>query len=126
MMENLYKIDINVQTQYIEQQSTPSLGRYVFSYTIVIKNTGKIPAKLVSRHWVITDANGKTEEVKGLGVIGEQPRLMTDESFQYTSGTVLDSPVGSMHGSYQMIADNGYGFEAKIPSFTLNTPKILN
>jgi ApaG protein len=126
MMENLYKIDINVQTQYIEQQSTPSLGRYVFSYTIVIKNTGKIPAKLVSRHWVITDANGKTEDVKGLGVIGEQPRLKTDESFQYTSGTVLDSPVGSMHGSYQMIADNGYEFDAKIQLFTLNTPKILN
>ena len=126
MMENLYKIDINVQTQYIEQQSTPSLGKYVFSYTIIIKNTGKIPAKLVSRHWVITDANGETEEVKGLGVIGEQPRLKTDESFQYTSGTVLDSPVGSMHGSYQMIADNGYEFEAKIPLFTLNTPKILN
>jgi len=125
-MENLYKIDINVQTQYIEQQSTPSQGRYVFSYTIIIKNTGKIPAKLVSRHWVITDANGKTEEVKGLGVIGEQPRLQTNESFKYTSGTVLDSPVGSMHGSYQMIADNGYEFEAKIPSFTLNTPKILN
>ena len=126
MMENLYKIDINVKTEYIEFQSNPNENRYAFSYTITIKNIGKIPAKLISRHWVITDANQKIEEVRGLGVIGEQPRLKTNEAFEYTSRTMIETPIGTMHGSYQMIADNGYRFDAEIPLFSLKTPNILN
>lgn len=125
-MENLYKINIKVKTKYIEHQSLPSEERYFFSYTITIKNIGKIPAKLISRHWIITDANEKIEEVSGLGVVGEQPRLKSHESFEYTSGAILNTPVGTMHGSYQMIADNGYEFDAEIPMFSLNIPKILN
>ncbi len=126
MMENLYRIDIGTKTEYIEFESIPNENRFVFSYTINIKNAGKIPAKLISRHWIITDANGKIEEVKGLGVIGEQPRLLHNESFEYTSGTILNTPVGTMHGKYSMIADNGYEFEAQIPLFSLSVPKILN
>ena len=126
MMENLYRIDISIKTEYIELQSIPNENRFVFSYTISIKNSGKIPAKLISRHWIITDANGKIEEVKGLGVIGEQPRLLHNESFEYTSGTILNTPVGTMHGKYSMIADNGYEFDAQIPLFSLSVPKILN
>ncbi len=126
MMENLYRIDIGIKTEYIEFESIPNENRFVFSYTINIKNAGKIPAKLISRHWIITDANGKIEEVKGLGVIGEQPRLLHNESFEYTSGTILNTPVGTMHGKYSMIADNGYEFEAQIPLFSLSVPKILN
>jgi ApaG protein len=125
-MENLYRIDIGIKTEYIEFESIPNESRFVFSYTINIKNAGKIPAKLISRHWIITDANGKIEEVKGLGVIGEQPRLLHNESFEYTSGTILNTPVGTMHGKYSMIADNGYEFEAQIPLFSLSVPKILN
>jgi ApaG protein len=125
-MESLYKININVKTDYIEDQSYPSESKYVFSYTVSIKNEGKIPAKLISRQWIITDANGKIEEVTGLGVIGEQPRLKTNEIFEYTSGTIINTPVGTMHGTYQMVADNGYEFDAIIPLFSLSTPKILN
>jgi ApaG protein len=125
-MESLYKININVKTDYIEDQSYPSKSKYVFSYTVSIKNEGKIPAKLISRQWIITDANGKIEEVTGLGVVGEQPRLKVDEIFEYTSGTIINTPVGTMHGTYQMVADNGYKFDAKIPLFSLSTPKILN
>jgi ApaG protein len=125
-MESLYKINIKVKTDYIEDQSYPSESKYVFSYTVSIKNEGKIPAKLISRQWIITDANGKIEEVTGLGVIGEQPRLKTNEIFEYTSGTIINTPVGTMHGTYQMVADNGYEFDAIIPLFSLSTPKILN
>lgn len=125
-MESLYKININVKTDYIEDQSYPSESKYVFSYTVSIKNEGKIPAKLISRQWIITDANGKIEEVTGLGVVGEQPRLKVDEIFEYTSGTIINTPVGTMHGTYQMVADNGYEFDAIIPLFSLSTPKILN
>ena len=126
MTESLYKIDVVVKTEYIEFQSIPSENRFVFSYIVNIKNSGKIPAKLISRHWIITDADGKVEEVKGLGVIGEQPRLLKNESFEYTSGTILNTPIGTMHGKYSMIADNGYEFDATIPLFSLNVPKIIN
>ena len=126
MMENLYKVDVEVKTEYVEYQSIPSENRYVFSYTVTIKNSGKIPAKLISRHWIISDANGKVDEVKGLGVIGEQPRLLSNQSFEYTSGTILNTPVGTMHGQYKMVADNGYEFDTEIPPFSLNMPKILN
>ena len=125
-MENLYKIDISVATEYLEYQSMPNMNKYAFSYKVTIKNLGKIPVKLISRHWIITDANENIEEVKGLGVIGEQPRLKTNEFFTYTSGTIISTPIGTMHGAYQMIADNGYQFDAKIPLFSLKVPKILN
>jgi len=125
-MENLYKIDISVATEYLEYQSMPNMNKYAFSYKVTIKNLGKIPVKLISRHWVITDANENIEEVKGLGVIGEQPRLKTNEFFTYTSGTIISTPIGTMHGTYQMIADNGYQFDAEIPLFSLKVPKILN
>ena len=123
-MENLYKIDISVATEYLEYQSMPNMNKYAFSYKVTIKNLGKIPVKLISRHWIITDANENIEEVKGLGVIGEQPRLKTNEFFTYTSGTIISTPIGTMHGTYQMIADNGYQFDAEIPLFSLKVPKI--
>ena len=126
MMEVLYKVEVSVRTEYLENQSLPSEGKYFFSYTVTIKNVGKIPAKLISRHWVITDANERIEEVRGLGVVGEQPRLKTNESFEYTSGTIRNTPVGTMYGTYQMVADNGYEFDAEIPMFSLNIPKVLN
>ena len=126
MMDVLYKVEVSVRTEYLENQSLPSEGKYFFSYTVTIKNVGKIPAKLISRHWVITDANERIEEVRGLGVVGEQPRLKTNESFEYTSGTIINTPVGTMYGTYQMVADNGYEFDAKIPMFSLNIPKVLN
>ena len=125
-MEVLYKVEVSVRTEYLENQSLPSEGKYFFSYTVTIKNVGKIPAKLISRHWVITDANDRIEEVRGLGVVGEQPRLKTNESFEYTSGTIINTPVGTMYGTYQMVADNGYEFDAEIPMFSLNIPKVLN
>lgn len=126
MMKVLYKVEVSVRTEYLENQSLPSEGKYFFSYTVTIKNVGKIPAKLISRHWVITDANERIEEVRGLGVVGEQPRLKTNESFEYTSGTIINTPVGTMYGTYQMVADNGYEFDAEIPIFSLNIPKVLN
>ena len=126
MMEVLYKVEVSVRTEYLENQSLPSEGKYFFSYTVTIKNVGKIPAKLISRHWVITDANERIEEVRGLGVVGEQPRLKTNESFEYTSGTIINTPVGTMYGTYQMVADNGYEFDAEIPMFSLNISKVLN
>ena len=126
MMEVLYKVEVSVRTEYLENQSLPSEGKYFFSYTVTIKNVGKIPAKLISRHWVITDANERIEEVRGLGVVGEQPRLKTNESFEYTSGTIINTPVGTMYGTYQMVADNGYKFDATIPMFSLSVPKVIN
>jgi ApaG protein len=98
----------------------------VFSYTITISNTGKLAAKLLTRHWVITDANGEVQEVHGEGVVGEQPYLRPGESFEYTSGTVMDTPVGSMEGSYQMVTDDGSAFDARIPVFTLSMPNALH
>ena len=121
-----HHISIEVETSYIEGQSEPDNERYVFSYTITIRNEGELPAQLVSRHWIITDANGNTQEVKGEGVVGEQPHLKPGEGFQYTSGTMIATPVGSMRGSYQMVAENGDQFDADIPSFTLAIPRTLH
>jgi len=126
MAADSYNIKVDVQTQYIEEQSHPEQGRYVFAYTITIENRGKLPAQLLRRHWVITDANNRVQEVKGEGVIGEQPRLQPGENFRYTSGTMLETPVGSMRGSYQMIADDGVEFDAEIPAFTLAIPRTLH
>ena len=121
-----YDITIVPKATYVEDQSDPSKDQYVFAYTITISNTGNIPAQLISRHWIITDANGKVLEVKGLGVVGQQPLLKPGESFEYTSGTHLETAVGTMHGTYQMIAEDGQQFDAPIPSFTLSVPRVLH
>ena len=107
-------INVDVQSAYIEEQSSPDAERYVFAYTITIRNDGQIPAKLLTRHWIITDGDGEEEQVRGDGVVGEQPHLQPGQSFRYTSGAVLDTPVGSMQGSYQMLADDGTDFDAPI------------
>ena len=121
-----YEIDVSAQTQYLADQSDEAASRYVFAYTITIRNAGSVAAQLISRHWIITDANGKVLEVKGLGVVGQQPLLKPGESFEYTSGTHLETAVGTMHGTYQMIAEDGQQFDAPIPSFTLSVPRVLH
>ncbi len=126
MSEGSYKIQVEVETLYVEEQSLPEQDHYVFAYTISIYNDGNIPARLLNRHWVITDANNKVQEVKGEGVVGEHPYLKPGEHYRYTSGTMLETPVGTMRGSYQMIADDGVEFEADIPSFTLSMPRTLH
>ena len=120
------EISIEVATAYVDEQSEPEVDRYVFAYTITISNRGSIPAQLLSRHWVITDANGKIQEVSGDGVVGEQPHLKPGEKFRYSSGTILETPVGSMQGSYRMQTDNGTDFDAPIPPFTLAVPGVLH
>lgn len=121
-----YNIEVHVKTQFVPDQSAPELNRYVFAYTITIKNNGSVSAKLLNRHWIITDALGNVQEIKGMGVVGEQPHLKPGEGFQYTSGTVLETPVGSMEGSYQMVADDETEFSAVIPAFTLSKPHALH
>ncbi|MBW8328474.1 MAG: Co2+/Mg2+ efflux protein ApaG [Thiobacillus sp.] len=121
-----YHISVNVNTTYLAEQSDPSSDRYVFAYTISIANTGTVAAQLISRHWIITDADNVTQEVKGLGVVGEQPLLRPGESFEYTSGTAMATPVGTMHGTYQMVAEDGNKFDAEIPVFTLSMPRVLH
>lgn len=120
------KIDIKVLPAYIANQSDPEDNHFVFSYTVTIRNNGSMPAKLLARHWVITDGDGLVQEVKGDGVIGEQPHLQPGESFQYTSGTFMNTPFGTMHGSYQMISDSGERFDAEIPAFQLTVPNTLH
>ncbi|MDH5472402.1 MAG: Co2+/Mg2+ efflux protein ApaG [Gammaproteobacteria bacterium] len=126
MSINDYKINIEVIPTYIEDQSNPASSDYVFSYTVTIINDGAIPAKLLTRHWIIRNAHGEIQEVKGDGVVGEQPYLKPGEGFQYTSGTLMKTPTGSMSGSYQMLADDGRQFDAAIPEFYLVTPKTLH
>lgn len=121
-----YSIAVDVETSYLEEQSAPDMNRYVFAYTITIRNEGNQPAKLLTRHWIINDANGNVQEVHGEGVVGEQPYLKPGESFQYTSGTVIETPVGSMEGSYQMLSEDGTPFDADIPAFTLSLPNTLH
>lgn len=125
-MDNDYSFDIDVATRYLDEQSEPDQDRYVFAYTIHIRNNGKIPARLLVRHWVITDANGNVQEVDGEGVVGEQPWLRPGEDFSYTSGAVLETHLGTMQGSYEMIADDGTRFDAPIPAFTLSVPRTLH
>jgi ApaG protein len=126
MNNNSYNICVEVTPNYIEEQSKPDQGHYVFSYTVTIINNGNKPARLLTRHWIITDAMGETQEVKGDGVVGEQPHLKPGEGFQYTSGTMMKTPNGSMSGSYQMIADDGFHFDADIPEFFLLAPSTLH
>ena len=120
------RIAVNVDTRYLEDQSDPGESRYVFAYTITIRNEGQVPARLLTRHWVITDANGKVKEVRGEGVVGEQPYLLPGQGFRYSSGAVLETPVGAMQGSYQMLADDGAHFDAPIAPFTLAMPGLLH
>lgn len=120
------RIEVAVKTHYIDAQSAPDQDRYVFAYTVTIRNTGRLAAKLLTRHWIINDANGNVQEVHGEGVVGEQPYLRPGETFEYTSGTVIETPVGSMEGSYQMLTDDGTPFDADIPAFTLSRPNALH
>jgi len=122
----LHAIRINVETHFVEEKSSIEHNRYFFNYTITISNDGLVPAQLVSRHWIITDANEETFEVKGLGVVGEQPLIQPHESYTYTSGTELNTPLGSMHGSYQMVSEDGTAFDAEIPMFILSMPRTLH
>ena len=121
-----YNVIVAAQAFFLEEQSNPERDRYVFAYTVRVQNQGNIAAKLLNRHWIITDANGKVEEVRGEGVVGEQPYLQPGEGFQYTSGAILETAVGSMKGSYQMLADDGVTFDAEIPPFVLSIPRTLH
>lgn len=121
-----YDIKVIAHAFYLPDQSDEEEDRYVFAYTITIKNEGNVPAKLVSRHWIITDSDNRVQEVRGTGVVGEQPLLEPNESFEYTSGTSLGTPVGTMRGTYQMVAEDGTRFDATIPEFTLSVPRVLH
>jgi len=121
-----YAVDVSTETQYISDQSDEAKERFVFSYTVTIRNSGTVPAQLISRHWIITDAHNQVQEVRGLGVVGTQPLLKPGEHFAYTSGTALATPVGTMSGSYQMVAEDGTQFDAPIPEFTLSVPRVLH
>ena len=121
-----YAIDVDVATRFLDDQSAPEDGRYVFAYTIRIHNRGRVPAQRPRRHWVITDANGKVQEVHGEGVVGEQPWLRPGEDFRYTSGAVLETALGTMQGRYDMLADDGTRFDAPIAAFTLSVPRTLH
>ena len=121
-----YQITVVVKSAYLADQSDPTRNQYVFAYTITITNTGAIAAQLISRHWIITDAEHQVQEVKGLGVVGQQPLLQPGESFEYTSGTSLPTAVGTMRGTYQIVAGDGKKFDAEIPLFTLSMPRVLH
>jgi len=121
-----YEITVSARANYLPEQSDADEGRFVFAYTITITNTGSVPARLISRHWIITDSDSKVQEVRGLGVVGEQPLLQPQESFEYTSGAAIATPVGTMRGSYQMVAEDGNSFDAPIPEFMLSMPRVLH
>jgi ApaG protein len=121
-----YDFSVSVKTQYLSEQSNPDRSHFVFSYTITIQNTGSVAAQLISRHWVIVDANNQKQEVRGLGVVGHQPLLQPGEKFEYSSGTQLGTAQGSMHGEYFCVAEDGHRFEAPIPEFVLSPPKALH
>lgn len=121
-----HHLDIKIETAYLDVQSDPDGQRYVFAYTVTMRNEGRIPVKLLTRHWVITDSNGKVQEVRGEGVVGEQPHLKPGQGFRYSSGAVIETPVGTMHGSYQMRGDDGLEFDAPIPAFRLAMPGVVH
>jgi len=127
-MDNVekYHINISARVNYLAEQSDEADNRFVFSYTITVTNNGDSAVKLVSRHWVITDAHNDVQEVRGQGVVGEQPLIKPKQSFEYTSGTVLATQVGTMSGSYQMVAEDGSKFDAPIPKFVLSVPRVLH
>jgi len=124
--EKRFEIAVSSTTQYLADQSDEAADKYVFSYTITIRNAGNATAQLISRHWIICDARGQIQEVRGLGVIGAQPTLRPGESFEYTSGTSISTPVGTMRGTYQMVGEDGSKFDAAIPEFTLSVPRVLH
>jgi ApaG protein len=126
MPDRRYQIKISVRSDYLPEQSHAQQNRYAFAYTVIIENQGTEPVQLLDRHWIITDTDGKIQEVRGEGVVGEKPFLNPGQSFRYTSGTLLDTPVGSMHGSYGMVAGDGTRFNAEIPPFSLATPRSLH
>ncbi|MBD1552108.1 Co2+/Mg2+ efflux protein ApaG [Pseudomonas typographi] len=126
MSDPRYRIDVSVTTRFLEDQSSPEQGRYAFAYTITVNNNGQLPAQLLSRHWVITDGDGKVEQVRGAGVVGKQPLIGVGESHTYTSGTVMPTPVGTMQGTYQMRAADGTRFDALIEPFRLAVPGALH
>ena len=121
-----YDITVTVKTTHIPGQSDEANNRYVFAYTITIVNSGSVAARLVSRHWIVTDAENRAQEIRGLGVVGEQPLLKPQQSYEYTSATAIPTPVGTMRGSYQMVAEDGTAFDAQIPEFTLTAPRVLH
>jgi len=121
-----YEITVAAEAAYLADQSDPSRNQYAFAYTITLTNTGTVAAQLLSRQWIITDSDHHVQEVKGMGVVGQQPRLKPGESFEYTSGASIATPVGTMRGAYQMVAEDGHGFEAAIPVFTLSVPRVLH
>ena len=121
-----YQFSVSVHPQFVPEHSRPDEDKFLFAYTVTIRNTGDVAAQLVSRHWIITDANNKVEEVQGLGVVGEQPMLKPGEAFEYTSGCPIATPVGSMRGSYQCVAEDGTRFEAPIAEFLLSMPRTLH
>ena len=121
-----YAVTVSARTQFLPGQSDEPAGRYAFAYTISIVNDGTVAAQLVSRHWIITDARGQVQEVRGLGVVGAQPLLQPGERFEYTSGASIATPVGTMRGSYHMTAEDGTQFDSKIPQFTLSMPRVLH
>lgn len=126
MSDPRYQIDVSVITRYLAAQSQPELGRYAFSYTVTIRNQGQLPAKLLSRHWIITDGDGRVQEVRGAGVVGQQPQIAPGASHTYSSGTVMTTQVGTMQGSYQMLAEDGKRFDAVIAPFRLAVPGALH
>ena len=121
-----YECTVTVETVFIPEQSDVEHNRYAFAYHVKIINTGNVSAQLISRHWIITEANGEKQEVKGLGVVGEQPLLSPNEHFEYTSGTVINTPMGEMRGTYQMVAEDGASFEAIVNTFVLAMPRVLH
>jgi len=121
-----YQISVDVRTEYLADQSNPDGGRYAFAYHVTLRNQGTLAAQLISRHWIITDAEGEVQEVRGLGVVGEQPLLQPGQSYEYTSGSTFATPVGTMRGSYQMTAEDGTRFDAEIPEFILSMPRVLH
>ncbi|WP_151448141.1 Co2+/Mg2+ efflux protein ApaG [Lacisediminimonas profundi] len=121
-----YEFKVSVASRHIEEQSDPDKSQYVFAYTITIRNAGSIPAQLISRHWVITNASNQVQEVHGLGVVGHQPLLQPGEQFEYTSGATLTTPHGTMYGEYFCVAEDGTRFEAAIPEFVLTLPRTLH
>jgi ApaG protein len=126
MSDSRYQVDVKVVTRYLPEQSQPEQSRFAFAYNVTIVNQGQLPAKLLSRHWLITDGDGRVQEVRGAGVVGQQPLIAVGESHTYSSGTIMATRVGTMQGSYQMLAEDGKQFDALIAPFRLAVPGSLH